>query len=131
MIVSWLAAALMLFNVIISILIIIKISKQEKFQTSEAHANLELINQSLNRLSEIAEKLEQKKNVKKHNGEAVRKVSEESSNANKENQALTLIRRGENPHMISKKLGISRSEVDLLIASEKLGKGKRMIGVEA
>lgn len=126
MINSWLIAALALFNVIISIMIIIKISKQEKFQTGEAHANLELINQSLNRLSEIAEKLEQGKHTKKQNGDAIRKVSGEVSTSNKESQALTLIRRGEGSQMISKKLGVSRSEIDLLVASEKLGNGKRM-----
>jgi hypothetical protein len=117
--------ALVAVDLVLSILMIIKISKQEKFQTGEAHANLELINQSLNRLSDIAEKLEQgKPPVSKPSPEP--KVAAENNNRqNKERQVLTLINRGENPKVISKKLGISRSEVEMMVASERLGNGWR------
>ena len=57
---QWVVLSLLALDLMLSLVMIFKIRKQEKFQTSEAHGNLELINQSLNRLSEIAEKLESK-----------------------------------------------------------------------
>jgi len=42
----WLIVAMVAVNLIMTLMIVIKIRKQEEFQTGEAHANLELINQS-------------------------------------------------------------------------------------
>jgi len=120
----WLIAAMVAVNLIMTLMIVIKIRKQEEFQTGEAHANLELINQSLNRLSEIAEKLEKKKKDEASSEYVSQTHSEGSSNHVKEKQALIMIRRGEKPISISRKLGISRSEIDLLVASEKLGNSR-------
>jgi len=117
----WLIIAMVAVNLIMTLLLIIKVRKQERFQTDEAHANLELINQSLNRLSEIADKLERNRKDEISSEYVSRTPSEESSNKSKEKQALIMIRRGEKPISISRKLGISRSEIDLLVASEKLG----------
>lgn len=121
---QWVVLSLLALDLMLSLVMIFKIRKQEKFQTSEAHGNLELINQSLNRLSEIAEKLESKyQAVRETNGQS-REVYNNGNGINKEQRALSLIRRGENPRIISKKLGISRSEMDLLVAQEKLGNGR-------
>ncbi len=120
----WLIVTILSVNLILTMLMLVKLSKQEKFQTNEAHANLELINQSLNRLSDIAEKLEHNKPDLKTKGYEVRRVSSNGSKQSKEKQALTMIRQGENSVSISRRLGISRSEVDLLVASEKLGNNR-------
>ena len=120
----WLIVTILSVNLILTMLMLVRLSKQEKFQTSEAHANLELINQSLNRLSDIAEKLEHNKPDLKTKGYEVRRVSSNGSKQSKEKQALTMIRQGENSVSISRRLGISRSEVDLLVASEKLGNNR-------
>jgi len=120
----WLIVTILSVNLILTMLMLVKMSKQEKFQTNEAHANLELINQSLNRLSDIAEKLEHNKPDLKTKGYEVRRVSSNGSKQSKEKQALTMIRQGENSVSISRRLGISRSEVDLLVASEKLGNNR-------
>jgi hypothetical protein len=111
-----------------SVIIIFKLRKLEKFQTGEAHANLELINQSLNRLSEIAEKLE--RNDKPHhetsqeNRMESREPGNNRGNQTKEQKALSMIRQGEDPRRIGRLLGISKSEIDLLTASERLGKNQ-------
>jgi len=120
----WLIVTILSVNLILTMLMLVKLRKQEKFQTNEAHANLELINQSLNRLSDIAEKLEHDKPDLKTKGYEVRRVSSNGSKQSKEKQALTMIRQGENSVSISRRLGISRSEVDLLVASEKLGNNR-------
>lgn len=124
----WIIPALVLFNLLLSAWIILKMSKLERFQTNEAHANLQLINQSLNRLSDITERLEK---LSRNSGKPDRIVGDNFADEpgfNKEREALALIRRGENPKLISKKLGISRSEIELLVASEKLGNGCRTSG---
>lgn len=118
----WIAASLVAANFILTVAVILKLRKQEKFQTNEAHANLQLINQSLNRLSEIAEKFEQS-NLQSAQARYQPRVDDTPNRINqtKEQKALTLIRQGEHPRQISRKLGISKSEMDLLVASEKLG----------
>jgi len=116
---------LILADIALSIFLITKFKKLEKFQTSEAHTNLELINQSLNRLSEIAEKFEKKSVSDNITGQILAQEPDDLSGQNKEQRVLSMIRQGENPRVISRKLGISRSEIDLLIASEKLGNGRR------
>ncbi len=122
---TWIITASILANIALSIVLITKFKKLEKFQTSEAHANLELINQSLNRLSEIAEKLEGKPQSAELPHRTLTEEPGELSNQNREQRVLSMIRQGENPRVISSKLGISRSEIDLLIASEKMGNGRR------
>lgn len=121
----WIIAALTVINVGLSIIIIFKFRKQEKFQTNEAHTNLELINQSLNRLSEIAEKLEPREEPVQQVGQVFLEEPESDTNQSKEQRAVSMIRKGENSRSISRSLGISRSEIDLLIASEKLGNGSQ------
>ncbi len=120
----WIIVTILSVNLILTMLMLLKMSKQEKFQTNEAHTNLELINQSLNRLSDIAEKLEHNKPDLKTKGYEVRRVLSNGSKQSKEKQALTMIRQGENSGSISRRLGISRSEVDLLVDSEKLGNNR-------
>ena len=129
--VIWIIAALAAINVGLSIIIILKFRKQEQFQTNEAHTNLELINQSLNRLSEIAEKLESREEPVQQVSRVILEEPESDSNQSKEQRAVSMIRRGENSRSISKSLGLSRSEIDLLIASEKLGNGRQPDGVQA
>ena len=102
-----------------------KIMKLEKFQTGEAQANLELINQSLNRLSQITELLERQNQPVRIIDTSADTTDDEVSNMTKERKAISLLRRGENPRLISRKLGISRSEMDLLVASEKLGNSRQ------
>ncbi len=116
----WIITAIVVANLALSIVILSKMHKQEQFHTSEAHANLKLINQSLNRLSDIAEKLE---NLEKPEPVIEKQVYSRDRNngQNKEQKALTMIRQGEDPRKIGRLLGISKSEIDLLIASEKLG----------
>jgi len=127
---QWIILTLLACDLMLSVVMILKIRRQEKFQTSEAHGNLELINQSLNRLSEIAEKLESKYQSAREPYRQIQEIAGSGSaavnggGASKELRALSLIRKGENPRFISKKLGISRSEMDLLVAQEKLGNGK-------
>jgi DNA-binding NarL/FixJ family response regulator len=117
----WIAVAFVAANFALTMTIILKLRKQEKFQTSEAHANLQLINQSLNRLSEIAEKFEGIKLPPVQFPDQPRSTTTSNRiNQTKEQKALTLIRQGENPRQIGRKLGISKSEMDLLVASEKL-----------
>jgi hypothetical protein len=116
----WIIPVLVLVNLFLCVWIILKMGKLERFQTYEAHTNLQLINQSLNRLSDITEKLERQN---QNSSKPARIISEDftdDSNFDKGQEALALIRRGENPKLISKKLGISRSEIELLAASEKL-----------
>ncbi len=120
----WGLAAVVFVNLVLSIVILAKMHKQERFHTSEAHANLELINQSLNRLSDIAEKLERAEAPIREAESQVytrERVSEHNSGQSKEQRAVTMIRQGEDPRKISRKLGMSKSELELLIASEKLG----------
>lgn len=121
----WVIPALFLFNLLLSAWMVLKIDKLEKFQSDEARTNLQLMNQSLNRLSDIAETFE-KQDYHSHVPDRLRggdlKVNSDFS---KEQKVLTLIQQGENPRQISRKLGISRSEVELLVASEKLGNGRR------
>jgi DNA-binding NarL/FixJ family response regulator len=117
----WLIIALVLVNAGLSILLIVKFRKQEQFQTNEAHANLELISQSLNRLSEITEALEQQQQSQPEPAASVLSENKPTDQSeNKERRVLSMIRQGEDPREIGKKLGISRSEIDLLVASEKL-----------
>lgn len=120
---TWFAVILTAVNITLSIVIITKLKKQEKFQTSEAHANLQLINQSLNRLSEIAERFEQNNPIQSQDIHYKREAGPNRINQTTEQKALTMIRQGEDPRAVGRKLGISRSEIDLLVASEKLGCG--------
>ena len=122
--------ALVLADIVLSIFLIAKFKKLEKFQTSEAHTNLELINKSLNRLSEIAEKFESKPGSAEISYHSLSEEAGNRSNQNQEQRVLSMIRQGENPRVISSKLGISRSEIDLLIASEKMGNGRLNTKVE-
>jgi hypothetical protein len=127
----WALSLVVIATLASSILIIFKLKKLEKFQTSEAHANLELINQSLNRLSEIAEKFER---VEKPDQEPRTEKREPGNNRvsqSKEQRALMMIRQGEDPRRIGRMLGISKSEIDLLTASEKLGKNQRNLQTRA
>jgi hypothetical protein len=121
----WLMMTLILGSLALSALIVVKILKLEKFQTGEAQANLELINQSLNRLSQVAEMLENTSRPLKNAEMTIAEPDNGNDNGNKERRAISLLRRGENPRIISKKLGISRSEMELLVASEKLGNGRQ------
>jgi hypothetical protein len=121
---EWLILFLCLANVGLAGWMISKILKLEKFQTGEAQANLELINQSLNRLSNITETLE-RQNQPVRMVETANSQNEENPEINKERRAIYLLRKGENPRLISRKLGLSRSEMDLLVASEKLGNGQK------
>jgi hypothetical protein len=102
-----------------------KILKLEKFQTGEAQSNLELINQSLNRLSQITEVLERINQPVRMTETSTAQNNEEECETGKERRAIYLLRKGENPRVISRKLGLSRSEMDLLVASEKLGNSQR------
>lgn len=54
----WVLACLTAINLALCIVIIMKMKKQEQFHTGEAHTHMELINKSLQRLSEITNKLE-------------------------------------------------------------------------
>jgi hypothetical protein len=121
----WLMMTLILGNLVLAALIVSKILKLEKFQTGEAQANLELINQSLNRLSQITEMLEATSRPMKNAEMTMAESDIGGDGVNKERRAVSLLRRGENPRLISKKLGISRSEMELLVASEKLGSGRK------
>jgi DNA-binding CsgD family transcriptional regulator len=125
----WTMAAISVINLVLLIVVIFKLRKQEKFQSGEAHINLELINQSLNRLSEIAEKLEQSQKSRRESTSAQNQSYNNRPQQNKERQALAMIRQGQDSRKIGKTLGISKSEIDLLMASEKLGNGKREIRV--
>lgn len=121
----WALALVNVANLAILIVILAKMHKQERFQTSEAHANLELINQSLNRLSEIAEKLERTESPINEVRSPISNVERERNDGrSKEQKAISMIRQGEDPRKISRKLGISKSEIELLLASEKLGKSR-------
>lgn len=121
----WIFPVAVLVNLLLSAWIILKMGKLEKFQTGEAHANLQLMNQSLNHLSDIAEMFEKQN----HNSHVPDRLMGDNLQGNsdfdKEQKALALIRQGENPKHIGRKLGISRSEMELLVASEKLGNGSR------
>jgi hypothetical protein len=55
----WPIMAMVSINIALLIVLLIKFKKQERFQTDEAHTNLDLINRALSRLSDIAESLEQ------------------------------------------------------------------------
>ena len=54
----WVLACLTAINLALCLVIIMKMKKQEQFHTGEAHTHMELINKSLQRLSEITYKLE-------------------------------------------------------------------------
>ena len=116
----WIIAVLVLVNLFLCIWIILKMGKLERFQTYEAHTNLQLINQSLNRLSDITETLEKQNQNSSRPDRIINDSFSDDSGFDKEQEVLALIRQGENPQLISKKLGISRSEIELLAASEKL-----------
>ncbi len=116
-----------MINLALLAMLFIKIQKIERFQTAEAHDNLNLINQSLNRLSNITDKLERLREpaIADPVTAGIRSYGLENDNAvDKEKKALSLLRRGEDPRNISRKLGISRSEMELLVASEKLGSSR-------
>ncbi len=116
-----------MINLALLAVLLIKIQKIERFQTAEAHDNLNLINQSLNRLSNITDKLERLREPISGDTAVAgsRSYGMENDNpAEKEKKALSLLRRGEDPRNISRKLGISRSEMELLVASEKLGSSR-------
>ncbi|MCP4581907.1 MAG: response regulator transcription factor [candidate division Zixibacteria bacterium] len=127
----WIIIALVFINISLSIMLIVKFRKQEQFQTNEAHANLELINQSLNRLSEITEALENSQEASPDTAGVLTENSESDQGGNREQRVLSMIRQGENPREIGKKLGISRSEIDLLVASEKLGYNRQSNNIRA
>ena len=127
----WALSLVVVATLACSVLIIFKLKKLEKFQTSEAHANLELINQSLNRLSEIAEKFEQVEKPEEEPRTEKREPGYNRTSQSKEQRALTMIRQGEDPRRIGRVLGISKSEIDLLTASEKLGKNQRNLQTRA
>lgn len=115
-----------LVNLALLALLYLKIQKIERFQSAEAHDNLNLINQSLNRLSNITDKLERlREPIYEVSSISARSQSADLDNpVEKEKRALSMLRRGEDPRIISRKLGISRSEMELLVASEKLGSGR-------
>jgi hypothetical protein len=127
----WALSLVVIATLACSVLIIFKLKKLERFQTSEAHANLELINQSLNRLSEIAEKFEQVEKSDQELRTDKRASGHSRISQSKEQRALTMIRQGEDPRRIGRMLGISKSEIDLLTASEKLGKNQRNLQTRA
>jgi hypothetical protein len=112
-----------LANLGIAIWIGSKIIKIEKLNNTELKSNLELIDQALKRLSRIHESYERSSQPVRltENGGA----DTDQTENNKERRAIYLLRRGENPRAISRKLGISRSELDLLMASERLGNGHK------
>jgi hypothetical protein len=121
--VVWLVLIVSMANLGLTFWIGTKILKIEKQNSTESRANLELIDQSLKRLSHLHESYERA-------NQPVRVVEsgnqgEEQNETSKERRAIHLLRRGENPRAISRKLGISRSEMDLLMASERLGNGHR------
>ncbi len=121
--VVWLVLVVSMANLGLTLWIGTKILKIEKQGSTESRANLELIDQSLKRLSHLHESYER-------SNQSVRVVEsgnqgEEQTETNKERRAIHLLRRGENPRVISRKLGISRSEMDLLMASERLGNGHK------
>lgn len=121
--VVWLVLIVSMANLGLTFWIGTKILKIEKRDSTESRANLELIDQSLKRLSHLHESFER-------SGQPIRVVEtgnhgEEQTETNKERRAIYLLRRGENPRVISRKLGISRSEMDLLMASERLGNGHK------
>lgn len=121
--VVWLVLIVSMANLGLTFWIGSKLMKMERQGSTESRANLELMDQSLKRLSHLHESFER-------SNQPVREVEtesqgEEQSENNKERRAIYLLRRGENPRMISRKLGISRSEMDLLMASERLGNGHK------
>lgn len=123
----WVLGAVVVLNLVMSFVILSKMLKQEQFHTSEAHANLKLINQSLNRLSDIAEKLEKAEIQAEPQVVEVTNQLQTPENDNgqsKEQRAVTMIRQGEDPRKIGRKLGMSKSELELLMASEKLGSSR-------
>lgn len=120
----WILSGLVIADLVLSIVAILKLKKQERFQTGEAHANLELINQSLNRLSEITEKLEKVQAVVEEPMARAVEPANDRFSQSREQRAITMIRQGEDPRRIGRQLGISKSEIDLLIASEKLGNSR-------
>jgi len=112
---------MLIANLFLSVITIIKLKKLEKFQTNEAHGNLELINQSLNRLSDITEALEHIETTAEDTTDKPFTSAQYRTNQSREQRALTMIRQGEDPRKIGRLLGISKSELELLTASEKLG----------
>jgi hypothetical protein len=122
--VVWLTLIVSMANLGLIFWISSKILKLEKSQGGEAQANLELINQSLNRLSQLIETQERPSQPVRVT-ESDSNQAEGNSDGTKERRAISLLRHGENPRIISRKLGISRSEMDLLMASERLGSGHK------
>jgi hypothetical protein len=122
--VVWLVLIVSMANLGLTFWIGSKILKLEKSRESDSKSNLELIDQALKRLSHLIETQEhpvQQVQV----SEPGRGNNEDQPEATKERRAIYLLRRGENPRSISRKLGISRSEMDLLMASERLGNGHK------
>jgi hypothetical protein len=122
--VVWLVLVVSMANLGLTFWIGSKILKMEKLHEGDSKSNLELIDQSLKRLSHLLEITERSNQpvrvVESNSGQG-----EDQSESNKERRAIYLLRRGENPRLISRKLGISRSEMDLLMASERLGNGHK------
>lgn len=125
--VIWLTLLVGITNLGLTIWLFSKVVKIEKHGLNESRTNLELIDQSLKRLSQLHETAERSSQPVKVVETAGR--GEENSESTRERRAIYLLRRGENPRTISRKLGISRSEMDLLMASERLGNGHKT-GVE-
>jgi hypothetical protein len=122
--VVWLTLIVSMANLGLIFWISSKIVKLEKSQGGEVQAKLDLINQSLNRLSQFIETQERTYQPIRAT-EPSGNQGEDNSEGTKERRAVSLLRRGENPRTISRKLGISRSEMDLLMAYEKLGNGHK------
>jgi hypothetical protein len=122
--VVWLVLVVSMANLGLTFWIGSKILKMEKSHEGDSKSNLELIDQSLKRLSHLIE-ITERSNQPERVVESNNNLDEDQSESTKERRAIYLLRRGENPRLISRKLGISRSEMDLLMASERLGKGHK------
>jgi hypothetical protein len=122
--VVWFVLVISMANLGLTFWIGSKILKLEKSSDSENNSNLALIEQSLKRLSHLIETQEQSYQPNKTIEPSVSR-DDDQSETTKERRAIYLLRRGENPRVISRKLGISRSEMDLLTASERLGSGHK------
>ena len=120
----WILSALTVINSILLIAIIFKFKKQERFQTDEAHTNLEIINQSLNRLSDVAERLELINSSSQTIRAGKSGLDINNLKQSKEKRAREMIRQGDDPRRISRHLGLPRSEIELILASEKLTDSK-------
>jgi hypothetical protein len=122
--VVWLVLVVSMANLGLTFWIGSKILKMDNIHEGDSKSNLELIDQSLKRLSHLIE-ITERSNQPARVVESNNNQGEDQSESTKERRAIYLLRRGENPRLISRKLGISRSEMELLMASERLGGGHK------